>query len=510
MKYYMGIDVGTYESKGVIIDQLGQLIRVESAQHELDNPKPKYFEHDAEKIWWSDVCKISNALIINSGVDPHDIRALGTSALGADLLPVDKECKPLRKAILYGIDSRADEEIKVITKMYGEEKIKSIFGRPLCSSDLIPKILWVKNNEPEIYKKAYKFLTASSYITAKLTGEYVVDRFLGQSSFRPLYNIDGTPNEAECSFFCRSDQLAVCRPSTDIVGYITPQAAKETGLIVGMPVLTGTDDAGAEAISTGVLQPGDMMIMFGSSLYMIYCSDHWINDDRIWGEEFIIPNTFSVSAGTNAAGTLTRWYRDQIFIDALFNEKKYGRNAYESMIDGLENIPAGCNGLIMLPYIAGERTPINDPKASGMIFGLKINHTRSHLYRAALESIGYTIDQHFDIFKENNLKINKIMAVGGGTKNPIWMQIISDITGQEISTASTTIGASYGDALMAIIAVGDSKGYEELAQYIKSGETYKPNMKRYERYKPYRRIYDELYIRNRDLMHQLEELEAAK
>ncbi len=500
--YYLGIDIGTYESKGVLIDQQYNLVASHAEKHGMENPQPNYFEHDAEQVWWHDFCQISRSLIEKSGIQPQEIACIGTSTLGADCLPVDENCRPLRKAILYGIDSRADREIAFMNDYYGADRINELFGRPLCSSDVAPKILWIKNNEPEIYSKTYKFLTATSYITAKLTGEYVIDKFL-INTFTPAYKPDGSIDEELCTLYCRPDQLATCRGTMDVVGKVTAKAAAESGLCEGTPVITGTDDAGAEAISTGVFQPGDMMVMLGSSCYMIYCSDRLVVDQRLWHDSFIIPGTFSVSAGTNNAGTLTRWFRDHIFFDALEQQEKTGRNAYESILDGLENIPPGSDGLITLPYFAGERTPINDPLARGVIFGLALHHTRSHLYKSALEGVGYSIAQHLDILKEYNLPLNKVMAVGGGTKNRLWLQIIADISNQAIQTARVTIGAAYGDALLAAVAIGGCSGFAELGEKIKPAEVFQPDAQRHEIYQPYRKIFDQLYIVNRDLMHAL-------
>lgn len=503
--FFMGIDTGTYESKGIIIDNEFNVIATHTAAHGMENPKPNYFEHDADKVWWHDFCEISNALLEKSGLDSSDIISVGASALGADCLPVDENCNPLRKAILYGIDARATEEMKYLTEYYGEEQIKTWFGRPLCSSDVMPKILWIKNNEPDVYAKTHKFLTGSSFITAKLTGNYTVDRFLGLASFNPLYNSDGTPNTETCKPICRPDQLADVMSTIDIAGYVTEKAAQETGLKVGTPVIVGTDDAGAEAISTGVLQPGDMMLMFGSSLYMILCTDKLVDDDRIWREEFIIPNTFDISAGTNAAGTLTRWYRDNIFPECLELEKETetGVNAYSEMMKGIEEIPAGSDGLITLPYFAGERTPINDPLAKGVLFGLKLSHTKQHMYRSALEAVGYSIAQHFKIFEEHSVSVDKIMAVGGGTKNPQWMQMVSDITGKTIHTASITIGASFGDAMMAAMGIHYFDSFAEFSSIIKAGNTYTPNMEKHKVYQHYLEIFEELYTSTKELMHRL-------
>lgn len=505
-EYFMGIDTGTFESKGVIVDNEFNIIVQHAVAHGMENPQPNYFEHDAEKVWWADFCEISNALLEKSKIDPKDIKAIGASALGADCLPVDENNVPLRKAILYGIDARATKEMEELTEIWGEEQIIKWFGRPLGSSDVAPKILWIKNNEPEVYEKTHKFLTGSSYITAKLTDNFTVDRFLGLASFNPLYDRNGIPNPVTCEPVCRPDQLATVMNTIDIAGTVTKKAAKETGLLEGTPVIVGTDDAGAEAISTGVLEPGDMMLMFGSSLYMILCTEELVDDNRIWREEFIIPNTFDISAGTNAAGTLTRWFRDNFYENYLEEEKTSGINAYERMMEGIDAIPPGSEGLISLPYFAGERTPINDPDAKGMFFGLTLKHTKEHMYRSILEAVGYSIAQHFDIFDELEVPINKIMAVGGGTKNPLWMQIVSDISGKEISTAKVTIGASFGDAMMAAMSIDYFDSFSELSKLIEKGETYYPNMENHEIYKKYQVIFNRLYEDNKDSMKELGEI----
>ena len=503
--YFMGIDTGTNSSKGVLIDPHGQIIAEHATEHAMTNPAPGHYEHDADKDWWGDLCIISNALIKKSKVSPYDIKAIGTSALGADCLPIDEQCRPLRKAILYGIDARATDEMEQLTEMYGEEQIRQWYGRPLCSSDVMPKILWIKNKEPEIYAKTYKFLTGSSFIAAKLTGNYVVDRFLGLASFNPLYLNDGTPNPESCRPICRPDQLAEVKEANDIAGYVTETAAKETGLAVGTPVIVGTDDSGAEAISTGVVAPGKMMIQFGSSIYMILGTEELIDDERLWREEFIVPGLCDISAGTNAAGSLTKWYRDTIFPDVLQLEKDGGPDAYNTMMKDLDKIPAGSNGLITLPYFAGERTPINDPQAKGILFGLTLAHTRQHMYRSALESVAYSVNQQLKIMLDHDISIDQIFAVGGGVKNELWMQIVADVTGKAISIPAITVGASFGDALMAAsgIKYPGFESFNKLTDFIKPGKTYYPNKETHEAYKKYQKIYDSLYPATVDLMHLL-------
>ena len=506
--YFMGIDTGTNSSKGVLIDDEANIIAVHSTEHSMTNPAPGYYEHDADQDWWSDFCIISKKLIEKSGVDPKDIKAIGSSALGADCLPVDDNCKPLRKAILYGIDSRAIDEMAELTEMYGEEQIRKWYGRPLCSSDVMPKILWIKNKEPEIYEKTSKFLTGSSFITAKLCEAYTIDRFLGLASFNPLYNIDGTPNPELCKPICRPTQLAKVHEANDIIGYVHEKASRETGLSTNTAVTCGTDDSGAEAISAGLLAPGKCFIQFGSSIYMILGTDKLIDDSRIWREEFIVPGLCDMSAGTNTAGSLTKWYRDTLFTEAKLLEKAGGPDAYITMMKDVAGIAPGSDGLITLPYFAGERTPINDPYAKGILFGLTLKHTRAHLYRSALESICFSVNQQLTIMASHNTPIDQILIVGGGSKNEIWMQICADVLGKQIDIPAVTIGACFGDALIAASAVKHPgfESFEDMIKYIKPGKSYYPDMAKHEIYIKYQAIYDALYPTTANLMHEVDKI----
>lgn len=502
-RYLMGIDIGTMESKGVILDDTGAIVTYASVPHGMENPHPNHFEHDAEGVWWHDFCHLSRALLAQSGLKAAQIAAVGASTLGTDCLPVDQECRPLRKAILYGIDARSQAEIAWLTDYYGQDRVKELFGRPICSGDVCAKILWIRNNEPEVFAKTHKFLTGSSYLVAKLTGRYVVDRFLGIASFRPFYREDGTIREELCQPICRPDQLAQGRVVTDVAGGVTDRAAAETGLAPGTPVIVGTGDSAAEAVSTGVLGPGDMMVQFGSSVFIYCCTHRLIQDDRVRGNSFVVPGTFSVAAGTNNCGTVTSWFRDRLFPDAIEAEGTGGPNAFQSMLEGVAEIPPGSEGLITLPYLAGERTPINDPQAKGVVFGLRLHHSRAHLYRSALEGVAYSVAQHVDILEENGILPDKIMAVGGGTKNPLWMQMVADITGRPIRTAQITLGAAYGDGLMAAIGVGIFQDFSQLDQVIRPARTYLPDPARHQAYQPFRQIFDRLYPATRQLMHEL-------
>ena len=504
MRYYLGIDVGTNETKGALVDDQCKIVAFASEGHQVMNPQPGWFEHDAEQDWWGGFCRISQKLLADSGIDPKDIGCVGLSALGCDCVPVDENGNALCNAILYGVDSRSHKEIEELNQRYADQA-EAIFGHPICSSDISPKILWLKHNRPEIHEKAAKFLTGSSYLCAKLTGKYTIDKYLAED-FMPLYDLEHMQiNEQGCEGFCRPDQMAQVCYATDIAGAVTEKASRETGLAPGTPVLAGTGDSGAEAVSTGVFQPGDIMVQLGSSCYFVYLCDHLVKENRLWPGTFIIPQVYSICAGTNTAGTLTKWMRDQFFPDLIAQEQAGGENAYAAMAHRAETIAPGSDGLLCLPYFAGERPPINDPFAKGVFFGLNSTHTREHMYRAALEGIGYTIAQHFDILDENQLPVKKIMAVGGGTKNRLWLQIVADILGRPVSTASVRFGAAYGDAIMAALKGGAFESWAQLETVIRPAEVIYPNAEAHGLYASRRPIFDALYQDTKKWMHALSE-----
>lgn len=501
-KFFMGIDIGSNESKGVLIDSDCKIVAEQVIAHSMDNPQPGYFQHDAEKIWWGEFCSISRELISSARIRPDQVACVGLSTLGCDCVAVDADGSALHPAILYGVDSRSTDEIAYLNDYYGEEAAR-LFGHQICSSDIAPKILWIKNNLPDVYEKAAKFLTGSSFVCAKLTGKYTIDKYLAED-FLPLYDLTtDTVDEEKCRLFCRPEQLAEVRGATEIAGTVTKEASELSGLSVGTPVLVGTGDSGSEAVSTGVFQPGDLMVQLGSSCYFVYLSDHLVDEDRLWPGTFVIPDTYSVCAGTNTAGTLTRWFRDEIFSDLLKAEENGGPNAYAQMASLAEGVPAGSDGLMCLPYLAGERSPINDPDARGMFVGLEVSHTREHLYRSAIEGICHSINQIVDVLLDHDLPISKIMVVGGGTKNPVWLQTVADVLGRPIHIAEVTVGAAFGDALMAALVAGPYKSWDALSQKVQPKQTIKPIPENHDLFTARQKIFDRLYELTKDAVHEL-------
>ena len=503
----MGVDIGTYESKGVLVSLDGKVIASAVQPHKMLFPKAGWAEHDPELTWWGDFLAISKKLLSTPDVKNSDIKGISVSAIGPDVLPIDENFMPLRMGILYGVDTRAVEEIRELNEKHGSKNIFQATGNALSSQSTGPKVLWIKKNEPEIYSKARWFVDATTFIVARLTNKVVVDHYSAGAQV-PFYDpISKSWNPLMCEGILDVSQLPEIHWSDEVIGEISLKAAEQTGLFPGTPVLTGTIDAGAEALSVGVTKPGEMMLMYGSTIYIVQVTDNEdARDERLWASPYLFKGTWCLQAGMATSGALTRWFKDQFAIDLILAEEDGGALAYKVLAESAAGVEPGSEGIIVLPYFSGERTPLNDPLAKGTIFGLNLTHTRAHIYRAVLEGMGYGVKQHVDLFKEMNVTPSIIKSVGGGTKNPAWLQIISNISGVPQEIAPITVGASYGNALLAGIGVGLVSGPEAIREWQEGFRMVTPDPKLTEFYLPLSKIYNELYYATKDLMHRLHKL----
>jgi xylulokinase len=448
MKYYLGIDIGTFESKGVLVDETGAIAAQAARPHKMLVPQPGWAEHDPDKDWWGDFCFLSKKLIADSGVDPADIKSVGASAIGPCMLPVDAEGNALMNGVLYGVDTRAAREIEDLNRTLGEERILDRCGNALTSQSVGPKILWLKNNRPEIYDKAAKIVSSTTFIVQKLTGRCVMDHYTA-ANFSPLYVVDEQRWSDDLNpGIVPLDKLPEVAWSTDIAGQVTPAAAYATGLAIGTPVICGTIDAAAEAFSVGVLGAGDMMVMYGSTIFIITLTEERVKDARLWYAPWLFAGEHASMSGLATSGTLTHWFRDQFGRD-LDPATAFAELAQESMTS-----KPGANGLIFLPYFSGERTPIHDTHAKGTLFGLNLTHTRGDVYRALIEGIAYGTNHIFETYAEAGATPKRLMAVGGGTKNRVWLEATSNVSGLPQLLSEKSFGASYGNAFLAALAIG--------------------------------------------------------
>ena len=447
MRHLLGIDIGSYSSKGVLLDEAGALVATAQRRHEMRIPAPGRAEHDAEADWWGGFCALSRRLIIESGIAPESIAAVGCSGIGPCMLPVDAEGQPLRPAVLYGVDTRARQEIAELDAELGAAEIFARCGNALTTQSVGPKVRWLQRHEPAIFARTAKIATCSTFLTHRLTGRWVMDHYTA-SCFTPFYTLrEHRWNPAMIRPICPPEWLPELAWSGEVIGAVTPTAAGATGLAAGTPVVAGTVDAASEALSVGVARPGDLMIMYGTTVFFIGVVPEAQADPRHWSGPYLFPDSWSVMGGLATSGALTHWWRDRIF--GLRDSDR----AFTDLADAAAGSPPGANGLIVLPFFSGERTPINDPTARGVVFGLTLAHDRADLYRATIEGIGHAVRHNLDTFAERS-RLGSVYAVGGGAQNALWMQAVSDIAGVTQRVRRHTTGAALGSALLAGIGTG--------------------------------------------------------
>ncbi|GAB0103802.1 FGGY-family carbohydrate kinase [Nocardia sp. JMUB6875] len=471
----LGIDIGTSGSKGVLVDHDGMIAMRAERPHRVSTPRPGWVEHDAEKVWWTDFLAIARELVAAADGDPID--ALAVSGIGPCLLPADADGTPLRPAILYGVDTRAGVEIEELDAELGPLTVLERCGSPLTSQAVGPKLRWLMRHEPQVWQSTRMLLMASSFLVHRLTGRYVLDH-QSASQCVPMYDLmarDWALDWAES--VAPGLRLPELSWPTEIVGHVTPAAAAATGLPAGLPVTTGTIDAWAEAAGVGVRAPGDCMIMYGTTMFLTQVLTAPNPQPGLWTTCGTWPGTYTSAAGMATSGAVTDWLRGLTGSDFI------------DLLDEASHVPPGSRGLLVLPYFAGERTPLFDPNARGIIAGLTLTHERADLYRAILEGIGYGVRHNLEAMSTAGAPATRLVAVGGGTKGGLWTRIVSDITGLPQQLPADTVGAALGDALLAAEALGiDTSAWNPIITTIDPDPLRSTHYDSY--YRHYRALYD--------------------
>lgn len=487
MDVVLGIDMGTGSTKGVLVDASGSVIASETVAHSMQLPRPGWAEVDAEGLWWREVCAVSSTLMRHVG-PAENVAGMCVSGVGPCLVLCDDNMRPLRPAILYGVDTRATAEIDSLTKEFGEEAILDRAGTLLSSQAVGPKLEWVHRNEADVFDRATGWYGSNSYVAAKLTGEYVIDHHTA-SQCDPLYAIrEFGWNTDWAERICGHLPLPRLIWPGDVVGSIHHEAAANTGVPEGTPVVAGTVDAYSEAFSVGVRHPGDQMLMYGSTMFLVQIIDAYHSDPVLWTTTGVEPRSLALAAGTSTAGSLMNWLQTIT-----------GGAPFETLMAETQDVPPGSEGLLVLPYLAGERTPVFDPQARGVFAGLTLRHRRGHLFRAAYEGISFGIRQILERF-DGAHSASRTVAVGGGLRSPVWAQTLSDVTGRIQLVPEQAIGASYGDALLAAIGVGLLPTDTDWARIEREIH---PNPKNRDLYDELYGQWRELYPATRDVVHRV-------
>jgi xylulokinase len=437
---FLGLDVGSSSTKGVLAHASGTIAAVAESPHRISRPRPGWAEQDAERDWWDGVVEVCRRL-----ADGHSARiaAVGLCGLGPCLVPTGSDGRPLRAAILYGIDSRAREQVERLTVQLGDGEILERCGSVLSSQSVGPKFRWLAEQEPEVWAATRRVFGTASYLAFRLTGEYVLDHH-SASHWAPLYDVSRNEWIREWADAVVPG-LALPRLvwSHEVCGALSREAAAATGLAEGTPVAAGSIDSWAEVAASGLRGPGEGLLVYGTSMFLTEVHSSARLDARLWRTVGFEPGTHNVAAGVGSAGALAAWLRELT-----------GGASFDELYEEAAGAGPSAGGLLALPYFAGERAPLFDPDLRGALLGLTAAHRRGHVFRALLEATAFAVRQDLETMRDAGATIGRLRSSGGGTSRALWRQIVSDVTGLGQEVRHGAWGASVGAAFLAAVAIG--------------------------------------------------------
>jgi len=464
MSYLLGVDAGTTSIKCVLFDRKGKVIASGRSEYELSMPQPDFVEVDAE-TYWNALKESLNKVLNESKVNAEDILGIGVSSQGETFIAVDKDGKPLRKAIVW-LDNRSKEEANTIKEEFGVDTIYRITGQ----NDVIPtwpatKILWLKKNEPSTFQKAYKYLLLEDYIIYKLTGKFATEYSIVCSSL--LFDISHRRWWSEILNFIgiSEDQLPELNPPGCTVGNVSSEAAEETGLHPNSIVSTGAYDQAANAVGVGNIKPGVITETTGGALAVVATIDRVILDParRMPCHHHAVQGKYFLQPWCHTAGALLKWYRDNFGLLEIEAANKMGVDPYDLLTLEASRVSPGSDGLILLPHFMGAASPEFNPNAKGVLFGLTLYHGRGHVIRAIMESIAYMLRRNVELLEDLGVEIKEVRSTGGAARSPLWNQIKSDVLQKPVLTVHTEETAALGVAMLAGLATKTFSSLEDAA-----------------------------------------------
>ena len=457
--YTIGFDVGTTSTKGSVLDSNLNIIAGAQTEHSADYPKPGFVEQ-ASNIWWDDIVKITRDL--SEKVPLDQVRAVGISSMCPTVLPVSSNGEPLRPAILYGIDGRAVEEIEYLNRALeasAPECISTLFS----SQSILPKLLWLKNNEAEIFKHTSRFLSTSGFIVYKLTGAHTIDFFTASvGNLVDLKSLDWY-REAFKASGINTDILPDLKWPGDVAGTVTSAASKETGLPEGIPVTVGSCDAAADAVVCGCVSPGNAAVSLGGTTICVACTDTPKQVPNLFVHTHVFPGLYVIGGATSSGGLLLEWFARSLL-------QKDIRELFEEFSD-LEYEPGR---LVFLPYLNGARTPLNNPNAKGLFAGITMTTTRKEIYTSLLEAIAIDLSLIVSEVEKSGLEINQLHISGGGVRNSLLLEIIAEVLNMELVAVPPEYDAAAGSAVFSMLFSSEFPDMDIIRKKLPVYKKFKP------------------------------------
>lgn len=452
--YLLGIDVGTTGSKALLINSDGAVKASTTTEYPLFTPQPLWAEQNPAD-WWAATVTSIRRVLNDSGAKPHQVAGLGLTGQMHGMVLLDAHGGVLRPCILWN-DQRTAAQCAAITQKVGARRLLELTGNPVLPGFTAPKIEWVREHEPDVYRRIARVLLPKDYVRYRLTGGFFSD--VSDASGTSLFDV-GQRRWSEDMLQALDvprEWLPEVTESPVVSARVHSQAAKETGLPERMPVVGGGGDQAAQAVGTGITAEGVVSVTLGTSGVVFAASDSYRIEPqgRLHAFCHAVPGLWHLMGVMLSAGGSLRWYRDALGESERTQAHESGRDVYDVLIESAASAPPGCEGLLFLPYLSGERTPHPDPDARGVFFGLTLRHRRAHLTRAVLEGVTYGLRDSLELMRALGLSMDQVRAAGGGARSPLWRQILADVFNTQIATVNATEGAAYGAALLAGVGAG--------------------------------------------------------
>jgi xylulokinase len=492
--YLLGLDLGTSGVKALLLPEDGSDGFSATVELTLSTPHPGWSEQDPAD-WWSATVGAIQGVLAKSLVDPGQIAGVATSGQmhGATLL--DGSGAVLRPCILWN-DQRSGPECELITRAVGLDALLKWVGNPALAGFTAPKLLWVRAHEPEVWRRTTTVLLPKDYLNFRLTGALSTE--VSDASGTLLFDVANRrwSEEMIAALDLSPSLLPPVHASTTMVGRVTPEASAATGLRQGMPVIAGGADNACAAVGTGVVRPGQVLASLGTSGTLVAPSHQARVDPagRLHTFCHAVPDTWYLMGVILSAGGSLRWFRDTLADAERMQAESEGRDPYDVILEEAAAIPAGCEGLVFLPYLTGERTPHGDPHARGVFFGLSLRHTRAHMARSVVEGVTYALADSADLMRRLDIDIDSVRATGGGARSSFWRQMLADALETRVLTAAAETGPALGAAIIAGVGAGIFQSIPEATDRLVQiqGET-EPDAKAAAVYRNSHALYDSLY-----------------
>ena len=484
MGLVLGLDVSTTATKAVLVDEAGAVRGIGVAEYPFSAPRPLWSEQDPE-LWWDGAVAAIRSVLVSTGVNGADVAAIGLTGQMHGAVLLDAADRVLRPAILWN-DQRTSAECDAIRRAVGPERLVAITGNDALTGFTAPKLLWVRDHEPEVWGRIAHVLLPKDYVRLRLTGEYAVDKADGAGTL--LFDLAARDWSGEVLHALGIDPAWMPRTweGPEITGVVSAAAAVPTGLRPGTPVVAGGGDQAANAVGVGAVVPGRMALSLGTSGVVFATTEQPLFEPagRVHAFCHAVPGRWHMmSVMLSAAGSL-RWFRDAVAPNVAFGD----------LVAEASEVPAGSGGLWFLPYLSGERSPHPDPLARGAFVGLTLAHDRRHLTRAVLEGVAFGLRDGLDLMVAAGMPApDQIRASGGGTASELWRQVLADVLDAEIATVNTTEGAAYGAGLLAAVGAGWYPRVEDAAAALVTATPVASPGPDTARYAEAHAIYRELY-----------------